>query len=239
MSEIDQSKRSNLMNIIAGEVVFSKRPGDVLRKWRTLFEFSQKDIAREMGIASSVLSDYEKNRRKSPGTDFVRRYVEALIRLDQKKGGMKIRQFSFDVTNLSEVVLGMAEYSSPKTMADVAKLLKGVWLAGQSQSSHPIYGYTVVNSLEAIKRLGPYDFFRLFGANTVRVVVFTNVSRGRSPIIAAKIFPIRPKMIVIHGPKSVKEVDQLAIQLAESEQMPYVLSLHEKVENILASLNSQ
>ncbi|MDW8084531.1 MAG: helix-turn-helix domain-containing protein [Candidatus Caldarchaeum sp.] len=238
MTETDESRRLNLMNIIAGEVVFSKRPGDVLKKWRMLFELSQKNMAKEMGIASSVLSDYEKNRRKSPGTEFVRRYVEALIRLDEKKGGLKVRQFSFDVQNLSGVVLGMAEYPSPKTMAEVAKLLKGVWLAGQSQGGYPIYGYTVIDSVEAIKKLGPYDFFRLFGANTVRVVVFTNVSRGRSPIIAAKIFPVRPRMIVIHGPKSVKEVDPLAIELAEAEGLPYVLSLHEKVENILSSLSS-
>jgi predicted transcriptional regulator len=78
----EESVKRALMNTIAGEVVFSKRPGDVLRKWRLLFEQSQKNLAKAMGVASSVLSDYENSRRKSPGTDFIRRYVTALIELD-------------------------------------------------------------------------------------------------------------------------------------------------------------
>uniref|UniRef100_A0A7C4E188 Helix-turn-helix domain-containing protein n=1 Tax=Caldiarchaeum subterraneum TaxID=311458 RepID=A0A7C4E188_CALS0 len=237
MSEVDDARKRNLKNIIAGEVVFSKRPGEVLRKWRTLFELSQKSIAREMDISSSVLSDYEKSRRKSPGTDFIRRYVEALIRLDEKRGGVKIREFASDVQTLSDVVLGMSEYTTPKTMADVVKLLKGVWLAGQEQQNSLIFGYTVVDSIEAIKRLGPYDFFRLLGASTERVVVFTNVERGRSPIIAAKIFPLRPRLIAIHGPRRVENVDAMAVELAKRERLPYVLSLHQTVEDVLASLS--
>jgi putative transcriptional regulator len=72
----------------------------------------------------------------------------------------------------------------------------------------------------------------------MRVVVFTNVSRGRSPIIAAKIFPIRPRMIAIHGPRSAEEVDRLAVELAERSGMPYVLSLHKTVDEILDALSS-
>ncbi|MEM1949597.1 MAG: helix-turn-helix domain-containing protein, partial [Candidatus Caldarchaeum sp.] len=77
--EAEDSLKRQLMNTIAGEVIFSPRPGDALKKWRLLFEESQKNLAKAMGVASSVLSDYEKNRRKSPGTEFIRKYVNALI----------------------------------------------------------------------------------------------------------------------------------------------------------------
>jgi putative transcriptional regulator len=234
----EESVKRALMNTIAGEVVFSKRPGDVLRKWRLLFEQSQKNLAKAMGVASSVLSDYENSRRKSPGTDFIRRYVTALIELDVARGGHHLRRFSGAVKDLSSVVLGMAEYARPRTMDEVARVLKGVWLAGKAMMDQPVYGYTVVDSIKAVTSLESFDFLRLLGGNTMRVVVFTNVSRGRSPIIAAKIFPIRPRMIAIHGPRSAEEVDRLAVELAERSGMPYVLSLHKTVEEILDALSS-
>jgi len=238
MEDSEESVRRALMNTIAGEVVFSKRPGDVLRKWRLLFEQSQKNLARAMGVASSVLSDYENSRRRSPGTEFIRRYVTALIELDAAGGGVHIRRFSGSVRDLSDVVLGMAEYTVPKTMEAVARALKGVWLAGRSMMDQPIYGYTVVDSIKAVTSLESFDFLRLLGSNTMRVVVFTNVSRGRSPIIAAKIFPVRPRMIAAHGPRSADEVDKLAVELAEKTGIPYVLSLHKTVEEILEALSS-
>jgi putative transcriptional regulator len=129
----EESVKRALMNTIAGEVVFSKRPGDVLRKWRLLFEQSQKNLAKAMGVASSVLSDYENSRRKSPGTDFIRRYVTALIELDVARGRpppcggspglLKTCQASF---------WGMAEYARPRTMDEVARALKGCLACGES-----------------------------------------------------------------------------------------------------------
>jgi len=238
MVEVDESLKRSLMNTIAGEIIFSQKAGDVLRKWRVLFEESQKDLAKAMGVASSVLSDYEKSRRKSPGVQFIKKYVNALIALDEAKGGEHIKKYAGAVRDLSNVVLGMEEYSSPKTLSQVAKAVKGVWLAGEKLRDSYVFGYTVIDSLQAVRKLDSYDFLRLFGGNSVRVVVFTNVSRGRSPIIAAKIFPIRPRMIVIHGPRSASDVDRFAVELAEMEGMPYVLSLCENVKEIVDGLNS-
>jgi putative transcriptional regulator len=132
----------------------------------------------------------------------------------------------------------MAEYARPRTMDEVARALKGVWLAGTAMMDQPVYGYTVVDSIKAVTSLESFDFLRILGGNTMRVVVFTNVSRGRSPIIAAKIFPIRPRMIAVHGPRSAEEVDRLAVELAERSGMPYVLSLHKTVDEILDALSS-
>ena len=64
---------------IAGEIVLSSEPGKTLRKWRQIFGVSQKELAAEMGISHSVVSDYEGGRRRSPTIATVRRVVEALM----------------------------------------------------------------------------------------------------------------------------------------------------------------
>jgi len=228
--------KHSLMNRIAGEVIFSDQPGEAMKKWRNLFEESQTELAKVMGIAPSVLSDYEKNRRKSPGTNFIRRYVTALVELDDRRGGGHVKRFSNFSKDLSRVVLDIAEFTKPRTAGELAQALDGVWLAGREQAGTPIYGYTVIDSLSAIKNLDAQDFLYLFGANSVRLIVFTGVTTGRSPMIAVKIYPIKPRMVAIHGPQSESAVDRLGIELAERETIPYVLSMKKEVRAILDSL---
>ena len=57
-----------------------------MRAWREKLGIKQKALADSLGISASVLSDYESGRRPSPGVGFVRKYVEALVRLDESKG---------------------------------------------------------------------------------------------------------------------------------------------------------
>jgi putative transcriptional regulator len=37
-----------------------------MKKWRVLFGLKQSEVARKMSISPSVLSDYEKGKRRSP-----------------------------------------------------------------------------------------------------------------------------------------------------------------------------
>ena len=62
--------------------MISENPGDAMRKWRERIAVKQASLAREMGLSPSVLSDYESGRRASPGVGFIKRYVEALVKLD-------------------------------------------------------------------------------------------------------------------------------------------------------------
>jgi putative transcriptional regulator len=57
-----------------------------LKHWRKKFGIKQADLARKMDITPSVLSDYEKGRRPSPGVMFVRRYLLALYELGKSNG---------------------------------------------------------------------------------------------------------------------------------------------------------
>ena len=69
----------NLAKDIVGEIVLSERPEDVIRKWRNIFQISQKELAAELGMTSSVISDYESGRRKSPGIGMIKKYVNGNV----------------------------------------------------------------------------------------------------------------------------------------------------------------
>jgi transcriptional regulator with XRE-family HTH domain len=73
---VSPSTREVLARRIAGEIILSNMPGTALKKWRMAFNISQARIAEKLQISPSVISDYESGRRKSPGTLFVRRFVE-------------------------------------------------------------------------------------------------------------------------------------------------------------------
>src|SRR5581483_9724332 len=71
--------------MIAGSIVMSDNPPQQLKFWRNKFGVKQAVLARKMEITPSVLSDYEKGRRPSPGVNFIKRYLLALHEV--AKGG--------------------------------------------------------------------------------------------------------------------------------------------------------
>jgi len=79
--------REVLARKMAGEIILSSRPGAAMRKWRELFAVSQNRLSEKMILSPSVISDYESGRRKNPGTNFVRRFVWALLAIDGERGG--------------------------------------------------------------------------------------------------------------------------------------------------------
>ena len=64
--------RDRLAEKMAGEITLSDDPGATLRKWRTDFEIAQTDLAGELGVSPSVVSDYESGRRDNPGIGMIR-----------------------------------------------------------------------------------------------------------------------------------------------------------------------
>jgi putative transcriptional regulator len=71
---------------IAGSVVLSDNPPQQLKYCRKKFGIKQADLARHMSLTPSVLSDYEKGRRPSPGVKFIKRYLLALYELAKSNG---------------------------------------------------------------------------------------------------------------------------------------------------------
>jgi len=54
-----EDAKEQLAKMIAGEVVLSDDPGQTLRKWREIFGVTQTDLAHQLSISPSVVSDYE------------------------------------------------------------------------------------------------------------------------------------------------------------------------------------
>jgi putative transcriptional regulator len=191
--------RDRLAERIAGEVTLSDRAGATLRKWRTDFEIPQTDLASALSVSPSVVSDYESGRRESPGTDFVARYVTALLEIDTERGGDHARQFArvlsagFD----SDVVLDLREY--PRSI-DLATFYDRVEadriVTGDRQS---VSGHTVIDSIRAIAELPSEEFYRLYGQSTNRVLCFTNVTRGESPLVALRVVNPKPNAVLLAG----------------------------------------
>jgi putative transcriptional regulator len=170
-----------------------------------------------MDVSPSVLSDYESGRRPSPGISFVRRYIEALIELDKKRD-----KFLEKLTESSKgsAILDIGEFHESIPASEVVKLVDGKILSGEKYLERKIYGFTLLDSIQTIYSLSGFDYYKIFGATTERVLIFTNVGLGRSPLVAIRVSQFKPRMVVLHGPTSV---DKLAIDLAEQEHI--ILSL--------------
>ena len=218
-----EKEKEALAKRIAGEITLSSDPGKTMRKWREIFGISQTELAEYLGVSSSVISDYEGGRRKSPGASTIRKFVEALIKIDEKRGGNVIKAFSKTIEGElpTSAILDIREFALPVTIADVVRAVKGEVVANPHLLERRIYGYTVVDSIRAILEMSSEEFLKLYGWTTERALVFTKVSTGRSPMIAVRVQGLKPAVIVLHG---VKRLDDLAVKLAERERVPLVVS---------------
>jgi putative transcriptional regulator len=228
-----ESVREIISTRIAGEVVLSPSPGSTMRKWRTLLEVSQAELAEELGCSPSVISDYEAGRR-SPGSGFIRRFVEALLNIDARRGGRYMGQLARIYLQPSDIFIDLREFSTPMAVREVVEAVDGEVLAGGSALDREVYGYTVIDSIKAIQTLSGLEFYRIFGATSERALVFVGVSSGRSPMIAVKISPFKPRVVVLHGP--LRSVDPLAVSLAMGENIPLAVSRKPSQEELVSSL---
>ena len=212
------SQDDELLSKIGGSVVANKNPSESLKSWRERLSIKQVELAKTMEISPSVLSDYENGRRPSPGIGFVRRYIKTLIKLDKEQNNFLGKLIE---SSKKSAILDIGEFSEPIPISAVIELVDGQVLSGEQYLERKIYGYTVLDSIQTIYSLSGFDYYKIFGATTERVLIFTNVGLGRSPLVAIRVSQFKPKMVVLHGPKTV---DKLAIDLAEKEQIVLILS---------------
>jgi len=191
-------------------------------------------MANSLDLSPSVISDYETGRRKSPGSGFIKRYVDSLLDIDESRGGEYIRQLSRITLDPSDVFSDIREFMAPVSIQEVVEAVDGVLYVGDEQLEQDVFGYTVVDSVKAIMMLSGLDFYRIFGTTSERALIFTGVSRGRSPMIAVKISPFKPRVIILHG--VIDEIDPLAVQLARHEGIPLVVSKMETEDELIDSL---
>jgi len=220
---------------IAGEISLSEDAGATMRKWREIFSISQVELGRHLGITVSTISDYEGNRRKSPGTGVVKRFVNALFELDQAKGGQMTQRFREKEKPVSEY-FEVHEFARSMPLKDFIGLIEGKIVTNEDLlESKKIYGYTLIDSIKVILDM-PFSYFQnLYGNVNERVFIFTGVSTGRSPMVVVRVSSSKPSAVVLHNLDPTK-VDKLALKISERERIP-LIATNMPVEKIKEVLN--
>lgn len=229
---VSPSIREVLARRIAGEIILSSKPGATMRKWRELFSVSQISLSDRMSLSSSVISDYESNRRKSPGAKFIKRFVLALLQIDIEKGSRFIKEFSKLTSSPSMAVVDLREFPIPVRVEYLCKAINGEIVACKSKYIKEVSGYTVIDSKKAVEALSGLEYVQLFGATTERALVFTNVENSTLPMMIVRVSSLKPRIVVFHHAKP----DDYAIKLSEYEQIPLIYSTSPSVEQLVKSL---
>ncbi|MDZ5809858.1 helix-turn-helix domain-containing protein [Halorubrum sp. AD140] len=228
--------REELSRRIAGEITLSDDPGATLRKWRTDFDVSQTELADQLDVSSSVISDYESGRRESPGIGVVRRIVVGLLDIDERRGGGRLRQYArvLSAGFESDIVHDLREYSTAVPVEEFYEAM-GATEVVRGDRDH-VNGHTVINSIEAITRLSSEEFYRLYGQSTNRALVFTGVTRGESPLVALRVVSPTPNAVVLHGIEAEDLWDHAA-DLARVDRFSLATSTRD-LEDCLADLQA-
>ena len=229
---ISPSTREVLARRIAGEIILSGKPGVTMRKWRELFTVSQLSLSESMRLSSSVISDYESGRRKSPGAKFIRRFVLALLQIDESRGSRFIREFAKLTSSPSMAIIDLREFPIPVRIEYLRRAINGEIVAFKEESAKEINGYTVIDSKHAIEALSGSEYTQLFGASSERALIFTNADRCTLPMMIIRVCGLKPRVVVFHRTSP----DEETIKLAEYEQIPLIYSATPDVEQLVQSL---
>lgn len=222
---------------IAGEIALSDTPGTTMKKWRELFGISQVELAKHLKISTSTISDYEGNRRMSPGVGIIKRFVTALFTIDESRGGevrRNLEKFNLPKEN-KEAFYSLHDFSAPISGVDFARMIDAKIVANPNYlDTTKLFGYTLLDSLRVILEIAPSEYPKLFGQTNERAFIFEGVSTGRSPMVVIRVAPIKPRVVVIHN---LESMDKLAIKIAQIEKIP-LLTTKISTEELRARLNN-
>ncbi len=230
--------KESIAKKIAGDIVLSDDCGKTIQKWRNIFKIPQKTLAEKTNVTPSVISDYESGRRKSPGMKVIKKIVDALISIDESSGGRVVKEFSDKTDNLpiTRSVIDLKEFSKGVSAGNFCAAIGANLVAGKDLAEQDVYGYTVIDSLKAIVEFSFADLVKLYGITTKRVLIFTNVTRGRSPMVAIKVTNLKPGLVIMHG---ITNADEIAMRIADAESIPLAVLKTENINNLIETLRKK
>ncbi len=213
-------ERAYLAEKIAAEIVMAEKPGDAIKKWRIFLKIPQKEIAQKMKITQSVISDYESNRRKSPGADMIKRLVTAFLDIDSSRNAAVAAETDAAKQGASgtivNAILDIKEFTE---LVSVEKFCAaaGCEIVNKADAKKEIKGYTIIDSVAAITNLPASELSKIYGSNPNRALIFTKVSTGRSPLVAIKVTGIKPGLVMMQG---IDKIDDVAVKIADALALP-------------------
>ncbi|MBS7248774.1 MAG: helix-turn-helix domain-containing protein [Candidatus Jordarchaeales archaeon] len=227
--------RERLARRVAGEIVLAEDPGRTMRRWRELFHVSQITLAEYLEVSPSVISDYEANRRKSPGTKTIKRFVEALLDIDGRRGEPVISAFGrlMDIEIPSSVLLDAREFISPVSVESFCSAIGAELVVPRDLVEKELLGYVVVESRTMLKDLSSEGFSKLYRATAGRSLVLANVTTGRSLTVTIKENEHKPGLLVLHG---VSKPDPAILDLIENEKLPTAVVRGASAEELIKLL---
>jgi putative transcriptional regulator len=231
---MESGLRHRLAEKMAGEITLSDSPGKTLKKWRMSFDISQGHLSEFLGVSPSVISDYESGRRKSPGTAIIGRIVDSILAIDEGRGGRYIQKYaSLLFQDMGDgVIYDLHDYSRPVTLDAIASIIEAEVISGGLGQS--VYGHTVIDSIRAIMNLSANEFNRIYGWSTERALIFTGVSNGKSPMVAIRVTPFKPRCVILQG-ISTGDIHPIVPKLAEKDNITLMCTkkgIEEIVENL-------
>lgn len=174
-----------LFQKILGDVAANEEYGLVMKKWRELFGVTQMQVANELGVKPSVISDYESNRRKSPGIVFIRKYVLALLKLKSSAAHEEIKK-QIDITKESNNLL-IRNFTKPKPSSRIIRLFNAKLLTKNNDLLINGCVFFLDNISKLLTRLPTYKLLRELKKGGKYCYVFSNVKSGRIPLIMLSI----------------------------------------------------
>lgn len=229
------SVKTKISKTIASEIILSNEPWLVFKKWRTTFKVSQNELSKELSVSPSVVCDYESGRRKSPGIKIIKRYIEALFSLDEKKGCETLKTFSSQKTKTGpdNSIIDVKEFFGGVGIKEFCKAVGSDFVSNVVDNKE-IFGYTVIDSIRAITEMSFQDLAKIYGSTTQRALIFTKVSTGRTPIVAIKLTNLKPALVILHGLQN--PIDPIAKMIADHEKIPVAICSLPRQEELIERL---
>jgi putative transcriptional regulator len=125
----------------------------------------------------------------------------------------------------------MKEFEKPVNIKEFLKSINGE--PCYEFEDIPIFGYSLINSEKAIINFSPLELSRVSSLINRHCLIFTNLSRGRSPLVALRLTNLKPGLIILHG---IKRVDEIALRIAKLDKLPLAISYISTVENLIKKL---
>ncbi len=220
---------SSLLRFIAGDIASNEKYGIVMKKWRNLFNITQSRIAKEMNVKQSVISDYENNRRASPGINIIRSYVLALIKIAKKEHPREYNELLKSL-NIDEerASLYRGEFKTELNNKRIMKLFNATQvIAPKEEYKFKEFVFFSKNISSIVTNQPSYKLLKELKSNTNRLFIFSNVKSGQIPLITITLLSKinhtdLPKLILFQSNKF--KISNLAKRIAKSNNISIMIT---------------